>query len=1647
MFDSISWVSSGSGTAVVFDAALKGFVYLLVLWGILRLALRSATASVRYTTCVLAAMGLLILPLVSALVPQWRIPLPPAVTEIVNDRLERTIETFSLDSRDENPVEKAVERQVASPSPPGPVFEPATSLPGGRENVGEDRMVRQPAPLAPMSSFTQENSNDVLTVVAGSNTDRSESSEGFSRVEEVTAVPYDGTQAVSETVGSSGSLRGWRDRLPAVPALILEIWGGVAFLCFLPWVVGLIALGRLLRRSRRVETGPWFRKLDEICRAMAIELPHLYQTDLCIAPMAGSFLQVFIIVPSDAKLWPEAKMRNVLIHELGHIKRRDDLTYLPVRLVAALHWFNPFAWSLLKMLRFERERACDDFVLSQGVASCDYASHLLEIVKRSPSTHPAMLAGTPMATPRRLEKRILAILDDKINRKGLTMKNLISATVATVVVTLMIGAASVTVTEISAAPETPSGTASEKKEPLTPAVLTASAQEEVERYYKAAPKEVTDFVVWTEGQFKGTQWLPENAIDNMDVKARESSIQQYVAILNEKPYNREICRALVMASVLRDKRFLPGLLKTAAYDELCDYDCCPKWMAVAALARMGDESAVPVLVPLVDHGNLNTRMWARAVLVRLTGQTFDQDKKAWGDWWNAQNKEPKLKEEDLKPWVHIKTRWRSETAGTSGMAANAQEEIERSYKDASQEVKDYILWTEKEWHWIQWLPENSVENMDAETREKAIVRYAKVLDEKSYGRELCPALNMASVLRDKRFLPGLLKTAAYHEPVDYDCCPKWMAVAALARMGEESAVPVLIPLVDHGNENTRMWARAALVRLTGQKFDQDKKAWGAWWNGQNKEPKLKDEDLKPWSMPTATQAVAQPAPTPGAGGYPGAGAGYPGMGAAYPQPAPTQPSGTPATPSAVPSSGLTANAQEEIERYYKAVPKEVTDFILKTEQMFRWPAENAFASMDAETREKEIQACEKTLNEVPYSRALCPALAKANVLRDKRLLPGLLKTAAYTNPSGNYDCRAKWMAVAALARMGDEAAVPVLVPLVDFGNTNVRMWSRAALYRLTGQTFDQDKKAWGAWWNAQNKEPKLKEEDLKPWVPLTGTRGNTLLQPPKEALVPAPGATKVFIPGKYETGKEWVSSKVEFSKGDILFVEAEGAASHSIGDGPFSPNGSLGNLGRRYVAAYGEHLCNDANQASLVGKVGEKGTSFFVGESRAIRAADAGVLYLGFNESYGTSENNSGSFTAYVSKGEAQTALQKCLKNQILIREAKAQWGVDNRKQSMDVPKWEDLIGPDKWLKEKPVCPNGGEYALGFVEPEVVCSKHPATRWVSASTPVAGAPTTPNSSGMTGSAQEEIDRYYKPVPKEVTDFILVTERQFGGNLWFPENFIDSLDAETREKEIRYYATVLNEKPYSRELCPALAKAGVLRDKRLLPGLLKVAGHTEASNYDCRPKWMAVAALARMGKDAQNLPAGKTVESRTVAEERLTVDNPEREETFRDCKVRLIRVSNAPSVEVELAVWTPQRTDTQQVNLKVNASQTIDSYEILCEEITVGGGKAGGSARILVRYKEPVEKALVQTPRAESSESREYEAAIPVLVPLVDFGNKNVQMWSRAALYRLTGQTFDQDKKAWGAWWNAQNKEPKLKEEDLKPWVPASDPRAQAPVSQ
>jgi hypothetical protein len=180
----------------------------------------------------------------------------------------------------------------------------------------------------------------------------------------------------------------------------------------------------------------------------------------------------------------------------------------------------------------------------------------------------------------------------------------------------------------------------------------------------------------------------------------------------------------------------------------------------------------------------------------------------------------------------------------------AESEIESRYTKAHPEIKEYVRWTARTFGPSgMWLNEDALAALSDDAREKRIRHLATLFDEGEYGRHLCAGLAEAGAIKDHRLVPGLMKVAGYHrQDRDYDCRPKWMAVAALARQESDEAVPLLISLVDHGNQNTRNWARAALSRKTGQDLKQDKQAWATWWQTQGHKP-IDAELLKPWQPP------------------------------------------------------------------------------------------------------------------------------------------------------------------------------------------------------------------------------------------------------------------------------------------------------------------------------------------------------------------------------------------------------------------------------------------------------------------------------------------------------------------------------------------------------------------------------------------------------------------------------------------------------------------------------------------------------------------------------------------------------------------------------------------------------------------------------
>jgi hypothetical protein len=137
-------------------------------------------------------------------------------------------------------------------------------------------------------------------------------------------------------------------------------------------------------------------------------------------PMTWGLWRARLLVPEQAASWPAARQRDVLLHELGHVKRWDCLAQFLSQLACAVYWFNPLAWIAERRMQIEREHACDDLVLSSGAEAPTYARHLLESVSPPVTRFRLAAAAVAMARPSTLEKRMRAILNPCLNRRGLS---------------------------------------------------------------------------------------------------------------------------------------------------------------------------------------------------------------------------------------------------------------------------------------------------------------------------------------------------------------------------------------------------------------------------------------------------------------------------------------------------------------------------------------------------------------------------------------------------------------------------------------------------------------------------------------------------------------------------------------------------------------------------------------------------------------------------------------------------------------------------------------------------------------------------------------------------------------------------------------------------------------------------------------------------------------------------------------------------------------------------------------------------------------------------------------------------------------------------------------------------------------------------
>jgi len=237
-----------------------------------------------------------------------------------------------------------------------------------------------------------------------------------------------------ETVSEAGAGAAGTTSPVAVPWYVWA-WGAGALAVLAFFAAAARQLHAIVGRSMSLDDPDW--REDAAFAARSAGLPpdalRLRRSIDSITPMTWGVRRPVIVLPRDCQEWSAGQRREVLLHEAGHVGRRDCLTQWLANLACIVYWCQPLVWWAARRMLTERERACDDRVLRAGATPSAYAQHLLDIARNLGAGRRSVLAGVAMARRSQVSGRLLAILDPGCNRGGPRRSHVLAAAAATLV--------------------------------------------------------------------------------------------------------------------------------------------------------------------------------------------------------------------------------------------------------------------------------------------------------------------------------------------------------------------------------------------------------------------------------------------------------------------------------------------------------------------------------------------------------------------------------------------------------------------------------------------------------------------------------------------------------------------------------------------------------------------------------------------------------------------------------------------------------------------------------------------------------------------------------------------------------------------------------------------------------------------------------------------------------------------------------------------------------------------------------------------------------------------------------------------------------------------------------------------------------------
>ncbi len=165
-------------------------------------------------------------------------------------------------------------------------------------------------------------------------------------------------------------------------------------------------LAQLRRGSAPADSGV-VRDCHEVASMLAVSAPEVLRTPYLPSPCLAGLRKPAILLPAGEI---GLSVRDALVHELAHLKRRDCHWNLLRQAAVAVFFFQPLLWSLSRRIERAAEEVCDDYVIKHGGDRRQYAHRLVDIAELS--CVPVTSAGVGVVSLRSvLTRRVTRIMD------------------------------------------------------------------------------------------------------------------------------------------------------------------------------------------------------------------------------------------------------------------------------------------------------------------------------------------------------------------------------------------------------------------------------------------------------------------------------------------------------------------------------------------------------------------------------------------------------------------------------------------------------------------------------------------------------------------------------------------------------------------------------------------------------------------------------------------------------------------------------------------------------------------------------------------------------------------------------------------------------------------------------------------------------------------------------------------------------------------------------------------------------------------------------------------------------------------------------------------------------------------------------------